>query len=346
MTLRRRIGFEVELMAPPGSNRAALAAEIARREHGAVRPVFHVDSEPSLVPGMGTFLHLTPGFEVNDSAGAPIATLVDDITLSVRSDDSGPSDWVRLLSDDIRLLRLVELHVEADRDTGSILEPIAALFGTRVERFGAISRVDDRSGATVVMAAPLAKARERPCEVVTAPISADHANAVDRLLLPARDLGFTVPDEAAVHLHVDGAGFRQVHSFLNLLRMFGWWRDALWLLLGTNPRCIRLAPVPPEALALLDQSWTSWPELQQAAAQTGLQKYADLNLVQLVSPTPIRDTVEIRILPGEIDTDVIVARASIIERILDRCEQTTPIASPKRPAGQQVSELSDLLGLS
>jgi hypothetical protein len=50
-------------------------------------------------------------------------------------------------------------------------------------------------------------------------------------------------------------------------------------------------------------------------------------------------------LPGEIDTDAIVARAAVVERILDRCGQTTSIAAPKSHAAHQVSELRELLGL-
>lgn len=342
--LLRRIGFEVELMAPPGSDRAALAAEIARREEGTVRRVLHTDSEPSLVPGMGTFLHLTPGFEVSDARGQVLATLVDDITLSVATRSATPSGWVRLLTDELRLLRLVEAQVDPEAPAEKILEPVAAVFGSVVEHFGSVSRVDDRGGETVVMAAPLGRGRERPCEVVTASIAADHRGALDRLLLPARDLGFLVPDEAAVHLHVDGGPFRQVHSFVNLLRLFGWWREELWDLLETNPGCVRLAPMPDEAMALTEKSWASWADLQEAAAQTGLQKFADLNLTQLVADRPIRDTVEIRILPGEIDTDVLLGRAAVVEQLLRRCELLAPIERPSRPAGQRTHELREMVG--
>ncbi|GMA86270.1 hypothetical protein GCM10025868_15200 [Angustibacter aerolatus] len=99
-----------------------------------------------------------------------------------------------------------------------------SLFGTTVERFGPFGRVGDETGSTVALAAPLPPGRERPCEIVTPPIERDHLAVLESLLAPARALGFTVPVEAAVHLHVDGGPFRQVHAFTNLVRLFAWWR--------------------------------------------------------------------------------------------------------------------------
>src|SRR6185369_16195929 len=80
-TLRRRIGFEIELMAPAGLSRRNLAVELAGRCGGRIHPVWHHDSEPCLVPGLGRFLHLTQGFEVLRADGSLLCTLVDDITL-------------------------------------------------------------------------------------------------------------------------------------------------------------------------------------------------------------------------------------------------------------------------
>jgi hypothetical protein len=41
--------------------------------------------------------------------------------------------------------------------------------------------------------------------LVAPPLTADHGAALEEPLGPARALGFTVPIEAAVHLHLDGA---------------------------------------------------------------------------------------------------------------------------------------------
>ena len=53
-TLHSRIGFEIELLAPPGSSRRTLADRLARDDDGHVTRIFHTDSEPSLVPAWAT----------------------------------------------------------------------------------------------------------------------------------------------------------------------------------------------------------------------------------------------------------------------------------------------------
>ena len=69
-----------------------------------------------------------------------------------------------------------------------------------------------------------------------------------------------------------------------------------------SPRCRR-------------RSWTSsrsrgrtptGSRLRDAARSVGLTKFADVNLTQLVSARPLRDTVEVRILPGAIEADAVV----------------------------------------
>lgn len=347
MTLTLRTGFEIELLAPPGGDRRALADEIAARCGGAVEETFHTDSEPSLVPGMGHFWHLTRGFEVRDAAGEPVCSLVDDITLTADLDrEAAPRPgWFRVLSDDVRLLRLVVASTDPGCGLHHVLDPVAAAFGTEVQHVGAAYRAVDDTGAVVAMAAPLPGERQRPCEIVTPPLTADHEGALEALLGPARDLGFTVPHEAAVHLHVDGAPFRSVHTFSNLVRLFGWWREPLRALLGTNPACTKLQALPAALLDLVDQPVESWPALQRAAATTGLSKYFDVNLTALLTDTPFRDTVEVRVLPGAVHGADVVARAALVEALLERCRDEQPFPAPASsdvPAA--VAELRALAG--
>ena len=228
--LTLRTGFEVELLAPAGSDRQVLADELAARLGGHVRRSFHTDSEPSVVPGVGVFRHLSPAFDVVDAQGRPVARLVDDITIEADLQPGGPGrrGWYRVLCDDARLLRLIERHTDPDAPIATVLDPVAELFGVRAEVVGRAVRVDDPRGATVAVAMPLPAGRERPCEIITPPFETDHAAALERLLVPARELGFTVPQEAAVHLHVDGAPFRRPEAFANVVRLFGHWRHQLW----------------------------------------------------------------------------------------------------------------------
>ena len=352
--LTRRTGVEVELLAPAGHDRLTLATAIAQARGGTVRRTSHTDSEPSLVPGMGHFWHLTPGFTVHDGDGALVATLVDDITLVAdlaREREQGtpprpaPQDWYRLLSDEPRLLRLVDDHCDPAAPLSEVLGAVAVLFGVDVETVGPVRRLQDRSGATIALAAPLPPGRERPCEIVTPPLVRDHERALEDLLAPARDLGFTIPSEAAVHLHVDAAPFRGAAAFANLVRLFGHWREVLRTALGTNPACTRLQPLPAALLDLVDPAdgggsgpLSDWPRLQAAARGTGLTKYYDVNLTALLTETPARDTVEVRILPGALHAGAITARAALLERLLDRCCDPRPL--PRPSAGQRAVSTS------
>jgi len=343
--LRRRTGFEIELLAPVGSSRRALAGELAARRGGQVRPVWHHDSEPSLVPGLGRFLHLTLGFEVVGAAGDLICTLVDDVTLvSDLNPQTRPAPgWYRILTDDARLLRLLAQRIDPGAPIERALDPVAAVWGVRVVRHGEVFQLDDSAGSTIALAAPQGGGRERGCEVITPPLTADHEVAVDELLQVARELGFTVPTEAAVHVHHDGASFRSAAALANVVRLFGLWRPALHSLLGTNPACRRLAPLP-ESLVQAAQGNPSYEDLRAAATAGGLTKFFDVNLTALLAENPARNTLEVRILPGAIDASDVVRGAALVEALLDRCLDETPIAAPPADHDAALSALRTMAG--
>jgi len=341
--LRQRIGFELELLAPRGSSRRDLAAELAVRCGGLVRPVWHSDSEPALVASLGgRFLHLTQGFEVVRPSGELMCALVDDVTITADLDAAAPAPtgWHRLLTDDPRLLRLLAQVSDPDGSLESSLDAAASLWGVRNERFGQIFRIES-DGATIALAAPSGGERARPCEIVTPPIAADHETALSELLEVATALGFTVPAEAAVHLHLDGKRFRDAGAFANVVRLFSWWREPLWALLETNPRCKRLAPLPGELVDLVDGS-PSWEELRAAATQGRLSKFFDVNLTQVLRDDPARDTLEVRILPGSIDTAEVVSRAALVEGLLERCCGLERFPSPPSAIDAAVHEIREL----
>jgi hypothetical protein len=338
--LRRRIGFEVELMAPAGLSRRSLAVELASRYGGRIVPVWHHDSEPSLVPGLGRFLHLTQGFEVYRTDGSLMCTLVDDVTLIAGLDpQAAPTPgWFRVLSDDARLLRLIAVHSDPAGSLRKALDGVAPLWGTAVEQIGDVFRLDDPCGATIALAAPQGGERERPCEVVTPPLASGHRAALDELLAAARELGFTVPAEAAVHLHVDGRPFRHPDVLANLVRLFAHWREPLRTVFRTNPACRRLAALPAPLVSAADAGGDA-AALRQAADTGQLSKFFDVNLTQVLTDTPVRDTVEIRILPGSIDADEIVHQAALVELLLDRCLDRRPFPDPPADPAAAVEDL-------
>jgi hypothetical protein len=338
--LHRRTGFEIELMAPPGLSRQSLARDLADRCGGQVHPVWHHDSEPSLVPGLGRFLHLTQGFEVRRPDGTLLCSLVDDVTLTAGLDPRTPAPpgWFRILSDDQRLLSLLAAHSDPGGALPAALDAAAQLWGAKVHQHGDVYRLDDVSGATIALAAPQGGERERPCEIVTPPLSTDHGTALEELLGPARELGFTIPRESAVHLHVDGAPFREPHALANVVRLFAHWREPLRMLLQTNPACRRLAPLP-EPLVEAVAGLPSADDLRKAAAEGALTKFFDVNLTQLLTDTPIRDTIEIRILPGALTAEDVLNRAGLVELLLDRCVQPEPVPAPPADPGAAFEQL-------
>jgi hypothetical protein len=342
-SLRRRTGFEVELLAPRGSSRRTLARALAESCGGRIRPVWHEDSEPALVQRLGgRFLHLTQGFEVLTGPGDEVCTLVDDVTIVGDLDPSAAAvpGWYRLLTDDPRLLHLLARISDPGGPLETVLDPAAALWGGQVERHGNVWRLDSK-GATVVLATPSGGERERPCEIVTPPLTDGHADYLDGVLSPARDLGFTVPQEAAVHVHIDGGPFRDPTALANVVRLFGWWREPLRALLGTNERCRRLAPLP-AGLVDVVHSAPSYEQLRDAAAAGGLTKFFDVNLTQLLRDVPLRDTLEVRILPGALTADDIIGPASVVEGLLDRCVDPSRFPLPPPDLGAAIEELRRL----
>jgi Putative amidoligase enzyme len=344
-----RIGFEIELLAPAGRSRRTLADALAASEPGAeVRPTFHLDAEPSKVPGMGIFYHLTPAFEVRTEGGL-LCRLVDDITIRDDLDPRQPAapGWYRIVSDDRRLLRLVARHCKADTPIESCLEPMASLFDATVEQIHGFHRLDDEDAATVAIAAPLVGGRHRVCEIVTPPLVHDHAGRLDHVLVHARRLGFVLPAEAAVHLHFDAQPFRSARAVRNLVRLVAPRQDLLRYLVGTNPRCRRLGPLPPQLLGLVEQEDFldgDWHDTQARLATVGLHKYLDVNLANLIRPPRGKDTVEFRILPSGLDAAAIVDHARLFQAIVDRAlcpEPVEPVEAPVPPT-QAAAFVADL----
>lgn len=320
--LKRRIGFEIELLAPRGRSRRDLAQVLAENCGGRVERIFYPQSEPSKVPGQYVFHNLILGFRVTDADGCWVATCVDDLTLQsdlVKSTPPLPG-WYRILSDDLRLLNLVISQAAAEASLEEVLEPIARLFQSELEGGpGGMFRVADSDDLPVVMAAPLPGERERPCELITAPMVEDHAGQLERLLSAARELDFAVPLEAAVHLHFDGAEFQEAGAFSRLVTLLSENGEELKQTVGVNPRCRRLGAWPAELRETVEEPdflRLDWPEARERLLKLPLSKYCDFNLVNLIKGRTDKTTLEIRVLPGSIDTEQIVRSAGLVEDLL------------------------------
>lgn len=351
ISLPWRLGVEIELLAPKGTSRRDLAEAIANAHGGSVRRFFHPQSEPSKVPGTPTFHNLTLGFEVVDERGDRLASCVDDLTLQsdlVRQHPPQPG-WYRVISDDERLLRLVLEQADPSAELAEVLTPVAGLFGTQAQPGpGGMVKVNDRSGASIAIAAPLPGERERPCELVTAPLDENHEEQLNTLLKLAETKGFTIPQEGATHLHFDAVPFQSARPFANLVQLLWTYAEPLKALMGTNPHCRRLGPWPDTLIALTSQEAfreLSWTEACRQLAELQLTKYCDFNLLNCIQGRPDKNTIEVRILPVHLTAEPLLKAASVFVKLLQRALQTDviPYSQPRTSSPQDCQELTTLL---
>ncbi|MCC0021132.1 MAG: amidoligase family protein [Nitratireductor sp.] len=318
-----RIGIEIELLAPPGRSRRDLAEAIAVAHQGSVERIFHPQSEFTPVEGAPVFENLTLGFAVREANGNALVKCVDDLTLVDDLDPSQPSlaGWYRVMSDDKRFLSLVERHCDATADQISLLEPLAQLFGTAVEIVNdePVTRVCDHNNASVAMTASLPGERHRPCELVTAPLEENREAALREYLGFAERLGFSVPAEAATHIHLDASRLMNVAAIRNLIAIFGHYRMDLRNLVGTNPRCRRLGDWPREVYRTAfgsDFRQLDWEDARKKLIAAKPVKYCDFNISNMLAGNSAKDTVEIRILPGSMDAEFILRCIRLFETLL------------------------------
>ena len=110
---------------------------------------------------------------------------------------------------------------------------------------------------------------------------------------------------------------------------------------GLPPAC----PLPGALVAAADGVPTV-AGLRAAAADSGLTKFVDVNLTQVLTDAPLRDTIEVRILPGAMDADAIVSQAALVELLLSRCLDPEPFPAPPADPGEAVSDLLDIAARS
>ena len=321
-----RVGFEIELLAPPGSSRRDLAEVIAVRAGGQVQRIFYPQSELSAVPGIPVFENLTLGFDALDADGALAARCTDDLTIMVDLDrEKKPkSGWYRIVSDDGRFLRLIMRQCNPNDIKAEVLQPLAELFGTELKPDGSpdggMVKLLDMMGSSIAVAANLPGERERPCELITPPLDDRQGEVLADLLKAAQDLRFTVPTEAAVHIHFDAARLRNAAALARLVRLLHREAETLKALVETNPNCSRLGPFPDEVIAIVSApgfAALDWPRAQARLAELDITKYCDFNLLNMVRDIPDKPTFEVRIFPGTMEPEAILRWARLFVAILD-----------------------------
>ncbi len=319
--LNSKIGIEVEILAPQGLSRRDLAREVATVQGGGVTRFFHHQAEPSIARNVTVFETLMQGFNARDASGMVLGQFIDDLTLQSDLKREAPAQkgWYRVAADDIRLLRLIERHIDSDAPLETVLEPLVAIFGgTLTTKQGGIHMLADADGAPIALAAPLPGERERACEIVTPPLTDNHFARLEALLKSARALGFTLPHEGAVHLHFDGRQFQNAAILQRVIGALEEQRPTLRAASSTNPACRRLGPQPQAVLDTIfapDFAALSWPEASARLAEAGPTKYCDFNILNLLGRRPDKVTLEIRILGPSLDSGWILDRARAFETL-------------------------------
>lgn len=316
-----RVGVEIELLAPPGVTRREVAGAIADEVGGSRRSVFAFGTEPARKGPNKVLHHLSRGMEVATGDGTRVCQVVDDLTIrdGLTSELSSDGDY-RIVADDKRLLHLIKAQANPDAVLAEVLDPVAVLFGQPVHDLAEGKRFAILVERMSVASALLQLAdRQRVCEIVTAVIDRDHREALDRLLGPARDIGCTVPTEAAVHVHFDAEPFRRADRFAGLVELFEGRREELRERFGTNLSCRHLGPLPEPLVKLVRTPGfrsRPWSEVEELTRKMGFNKFIDLNLRNLRFRIPDKDTVEVRLLPGASDAGVIAGQIEELQELL------------------------------
>ena len=352
-TVTWKVGYELELMSPPGRSRQDLARALMPPGGRVVR-FFHPQSEPSKVPGKPVFENLTPGFDVRDADNRRVVWCVDDLTLQAGLERARPPKpgWYRVVSDDGRFLRLFARHADPNAPLAEAVQTFAALFGTQPEPGpGGMLRVVDAVGSPICIAAPLPGERERPCELVTAPIASDHARILTQYLSVSKRLGYTVPAEAALHIHFDAGPLMSALVLRSLVRFFHTWRLVFRDIFRTNPRCVRLGPWRESVLQVVEQpgfTALDWPEARARLRNARPTKYCDINLRNLAHALPAKNTLEVRILPVWLDAERIASATALLESALRHTLTSphVPVMEPVEPSPAARQELFELLRLT
>ncbi|MEL7329890.1 MAG: amidoligase family protein [Cyanobacteria bacterium J06559_1] len=329
--LTGKVGIEIELMAPRGASRADLAHEIAMRHYGRVRRYFHPQSEPSKIPGTPVLENLTLGFEAVDGQGRMLAKCVDDLTLQADCDRKAQPTpgWYRIVSDDLRLLKLVSHVADPAAPVSTVLNPVADLFGTTSEIApNGMVKVGDEAGPPIAIAAPLPGERERPCEVITPPWTLQELRQLEELLSLARDLKFSIPAEGAAHFHFDAQPLCQARVFKNLVNLLWAYGPYLRVLVGTNKRCRRLGSLPIVLVDLVRSP--NWETLPWESAVTQLKalkltKYCDFNLKNVVYAPKHKHTFEARIFPVWLTAEPFYRAIGLMDAVLLRAQSSVPV---------------------
>ncbi len=341
--LNWKTGFEIELLAPRGFSRFDLADAVAHKSGGkAERSFYHLPERDN------TSDTLVLGYNAYDAKGDLVARFVDDLAIQEDLDQTATATdgWYRIISNDIRLLDLIVEQCNPNDTIEDVLKPIARLYGVELQHEKPDTwKVIDKMDKQIAHVISIPGERERPCEIISAPITENHLEKVETLVGTARSWGFSVPEEAQVHVHFDATDLRDPVVFAKLVNALKHHGEALRQLMGTNTKSDRIGLIPSWLYNITRKpafQILGWDEACEKIKSEQLTKNSDYNFINLVHNTPGKNTFEVRIFPGTMDAEAIIKQAALFEGIIRWCVETPYDAQPAR----RLNVLIDALPIS
>jgi hypothetical protein len=321
-----RTGYELELLAPRGKSRLDLALALADRVGGRVRYGLKYQSEGRHGDGRPV-CDLSPAFAVVDGEGVVLCTLVDDVTLKAELDKEAPTatGYYRVVIDELRLALWAESRCWSDEaGADAVLAGYAETFaGTLGEAGGEGAKhaehrvLLDRWGHALAVVATYPGERERACEVVTRPLARGEREAVVGTILEvAKALDFGLPEESALHLHLDADPWRAQARLRQLVQDYSAARHVLYEELRPNPGAKRLGPFRPSVVRAAATPADDDESYREALLSAGVTKYSDINLLGIVRRRPRQPTLEFRCLRMSMDASEIFEMTDAVEGFL------------------------------
>lgn len=321
-----RYGVELELLAPTHRDRDAVAAAIAARVPGATLQVgfkHRVDGE--LAPGRPRCV-LSLAARVVDSDGAWVCDVVDDPTIRGHADPVGQRP--ALILDDTRLaLWLAAKGWRRAHGNASLAERLATLtdtFDGTLDLSQGLPKVVDPWGQVLALVEAESAAHHRVCEVVTAPLPKEKRDALVAVVVDvANHLGCTIPETAALHLHLDAGAWTDGPRLARLIRGWSSDRESHLQTMRANRRCLKLGNFPDDVTRVADAVLAAgedvpWSTVATGLVMAGVRKELDLNLRGVVDSHPLQPTLEVRCLPMSLDVDDVIASLNAAEGLLER----------------------------
>ncbi|MFT4729821.1 MAG: hypothetical protein ACI9UN_004342 [Granulosicoccus sp.] len=164
--------------------------------------------------------------------------------------------------------------------------PVARIFGTEHENKQGMIRISDKAGSPIAMLAPLSGERERPFEIVLAPIQCDLDDKLTVILTQANALGFTLASEAATHFHFDASRLLSGRVIARLIGFFHHYSSQLRIRFNTNPLNRRLGAMPKTLVELssneqfIDADWNFAHQMLKNCKQSKFQEISFLNIAK------------------------------------------------------------------